>query len=67
MQISLKGVYLEPWMIRIRMNSKIRKLMNRRYKALIKAQIFRDPAVWSVYGRLRNDVTKELRMAEANY
>jgi len=51
-----------PWM-----NSKIRKLMNKRYKALIKAQISRDPADWSVYRRLRNDVTKELRMAEANY
>ena len=49
------------------MNSKIRKLMNKRYKAFIKAQIFRDPAVWSVYGRLRNDITEELRMAEANY
>ena len=41
--------------------------MNKRYKAFIKAQIFRDPAVWSVYGRLRNDITEELRMAEANY
>ena len=67
MQISLKGVYLDPWMIRIIMNSKIRKLMNKRDKGLIKAQIFRDPADWSVYGRLRKDVTKELGMAEANY
>ena len=41
------------------MNSKIRKLMNKRYKALIKTQVFRDSADWSVYGRLRNDVTKE--------
>ena len=41
--------------------------MNKRYKALIKAQNSRDPADWSVHGRLRNDVTKELRMAEANY
>ena len=49
------------------MNSKIKKLMNKRYKALIKAQISRDPAYWSVYRRLRNDVTKELRMAVANY
>ena len=48
------------------MNSEIRKLMNERYKASIKAQISRDPADWSVYERLRN-VTKELRMAEANY
>ena len=39
----------------------------KRCKALIKAQISRDPADWSVYERLRNDVTKELRMAEANY
>ena len=36
-----------PWM-----NSKIRKLMNKCYKALIKAQISRDPANWSVYRRL---------------
>ena len=48
------------------MNSEIRKLINKRYKASIKAQISRDPADWSVYERLRN-VTKELRMAEANY
>ena len=41
--------------------------MNKRYKALFKAQISRDPVDWSVYRRLRNDVTKELRMAEANY
>ena len=41
--------------------------MNKRYKALIKAQNSRDPADWSVHRRLRNDVTKELRMAEANY
>ena len=41
--------------------------MNKRYKALFKAQIARDPVDWSVYRRLRNDVTKELRMAEANY
>ena len=39
----------------------------KRCKALIKAQISRDPADWSVYERLRNDVTEELRMAEANY
>ena len=49
------------------MNSKIKKLMNKCYIALIKAQISRDPAYWSVYRRLRNDVIKELRMAEANY
>ena len=49
------------------MNSKIRKIMNKRYRALIKAQISRVPAYWSVYRRLRNDVIKELRMAEANY
>lgn len=42
-------------------------MVNKRYKALIKAQNSRDPADWSVHGRLRNDVTKELRMAEANY
>ena len=48
------------------MNSEIRKLINKRYKTSIKAQISRDPADWSVYERLRN-VTKELRMAEANY
>ena len=41
--------------------------MNKRYIALIKAKISRDPAYWSVYRRLRNDVIKELRMAEANY
>ena len=40
--------------------------MNKRYKASIKAQISRDPADWSDCERLRN-VTKELRMAEANY
>ena len=51
-----------PWM-----NSKIRKLMNKRCKALIMTQISRDPADWSVYRSLRNNVTKELRMAEANY
>ena len=45
------------------MNSKIRKMMNKRYRALIKAQISRVPAYWSVYRRLRNDVIKELRMA----
>ena len=33
--------------------------MNMRYKALIKTHVFRDPADWSVYGMLRNDVTKE--------
>ena len=47
------------------MNSEIRKLINKRYKASIKAQISRDPAYWSVYERLRN--VTELRMAEANY
>ena len=62
----LRALILSLGMIRIRMNSKIRKLM-KRCKALIKAQIFRDPAGWSVYERLRNDVTEELRMAEANY
>ena len=41
--------------------------MNKRYKALFKVQISRDPVDWSVYIRLRNDVKKELRMAEANY
>lgn len=41
--------------------------MNKRYIALIKAKISRDPAYWSVYRRLRNDVIKELRMAEANF
>ena len=35
-----------PWM-----NSKIRKLMNKRCKALIMTQISRDSADWSVYSR----------------
>ena len=30
------------------MNSKIKKLMNKRYKALIKEKISRDPAYWSI-------------------
>jgi len=51
-----------PWM-----NSKIRKLMNKRCNALIMTQISRNPADWSVYRSLRNNVTKELRMTETNY
>ena len=62
----LRAFILSLGMIRIRINSESRKLINKRYKASIKAQISRDPADWSVYERLRN-VTKELRMAEANY
>ena len=33
--------------------------MNKRCEALIKTHVFTDPDDWSVYGMLRNDVTKE--------
>ena len=51
-----------PWM-----NSDIRKLMNKRYKLLVKAQASNNPDDWNSYRKLRNQVSKEMKIAEANY
>ena len=51
-----------PWV-----NNKIRKLMNQRYKQLIKAQKSKDPEDWKMYKELRNKVSREMKRAERNY
>ena len=51
-----------PWM-----NSKIRKIMNKRYELLVKAQASHNADDWNNCGRLRNQVCKERNIAEANY
>ena len=48
-------------------NSKIRKLMNQRYKQLIKAQKSKDPEDWKMHKELRNKVSREMKRAERNY
>ena len=50
-----------PWV-----NSKIRKLMNQRYRQLIKAQKSKDPEDWKMYKELRNKVSREMKRAERN-
>ena len=49
------------------MNSKIRKIMNKRYKLLVKAQASHNADDWNNSRRLRNQVSKEMKIAEANY
>lgn len=49
------------------MNSKIRKIMNKRYKLLVKAQASHNADDWDNLRRLRNQVRKEMNIAEANY
>ena len=51
-----------PWM-----NSKIRKIMNKRYELLVKAQASHNADDWNNCRRLRNQVRKEMNIAEANY
>ena len=51
-----------PWM-----NSKIRKIMNKRYELLVKAQASHNADDWDKLRRLRNQVRKEMNIAEANY
>ena len=51
-----------PWM-----NSKIRKLMNQRYKKLKKANKQKNPDDRNAYKKLRNEVERELRTAETCY
>ena len=49
------------------MNSNIRKMMNRRYNLLVKAQASHNADDWNHHRRLRNQVGKEMKIAEANY
>ena len=51
-----------PWI-----NSSIRKLMNKRYKQLRKAQTSNLPDDWKEYRKLRNEVNKKLKNAESKY
>lgn len=51
-----------PWM-----NSIIRKIMNKRYKMLVRAQASHNADDWDNLRRLRNQVRKEMKIAEANY
>ena len=51
-----------PWM-----NSCIRKLMNQRYKQLLKFNRTQDQHDRDEYKKLRNKVSRELKTAEANY
>ena len=51
-----------PWM-----NSEIRKLMNKRYKQLLKAQKTKQPNDRRKFKELRNNVNKALRKAGAEY
>ena len=51
-----------PWM-----GSKIRKLMNYRYSLLKKANGTQDAQVREEYKKIRNRVSKELKIAEAKY
>ena len=51
-----------PWM-----NGEIRRLMNKRYKQLKKAQQTKDPKEYDKYKILRNKVNIELKRAESQY
>ena len=51
-----------PWM-----NSHIRKTMNKRYNILKRAKETGSKELWEEYKKLRNEVTKLLREAEAKY
>jgi len=51
-----------PWM-----NSHIRKTLNKRYRTLKCAKESGSKDLWDEYKKLRNEVTKLLRDAEANY
>lgn len=51
-----------PWM-----NSHIRKTTNKRYRTLKRAKESGSKDLWDEYKKLRNEVTKLLRDAEANY
>ena len=51
-----------PWM-----NSHIRKSMNKRYNILKRAKETGSKELWEEYKKLRNEVTKLLREAEAKY
>ena len=41
--------------------------MNKRYKLLVKAQASHNADDWNNSRRLRNQVSKEMKIAEANY
>ena len=49
------------------MNSHIRKTMNKRYNILKRAKETGSKELWEEYKKLRNEVTKLLREAEAKY
>ena len=51
-----------PWM-----NSKIRKLMNKRFKLLKVTKRSKLTVDWEAYKEKRNEVTKALHVAEKNY
>ena len=51
-----------PWI-----TTEIRKLINKRFKALKKYKTSKDRNDWEVYNRLRNQVVRELRRAETQH
>ena len=60
-EVKIRSVSV-PWI-----TSQIRHLMNKRFKALKKAQRLGDPNLWAEYRVLRNRVTKEVRLSKSKY
>ena len=55
-------IYSLPWI-----NGEIRKLMNKQYKQLRKAQTTNSAVDWKLYKDLRNEVHRKLKKAESMY
>ena len=55
-------IYSLPWI-----NGEKRKLMNKQYKQLRKAQTTNSPVDWKLYKDLRNEVHRKLKKAESMY
>ena len=60
-EIKLRSESL-PWI-----SPQIRHLMNQRFKTLRKAKETDNPELWTLYRRLRNQVTHDVRLAKSKY
>jgi hypothetical protein len=60
-EVKLRRVSL-PWI-----SPKIRHKMNLRYKLYLNAKRSDDEVLWSNYRKIRNEITKEVRIAKNNY
>ena len=51
-----------PWI-----NCELRQKMNRRYKLFKKAAETKNEELWSMYKKMRNEITSDVRKAKASY